>query len=145
MPGDPMAFAPHIQLAPLAGSTARPALMQFAIDDMTMPNPATSALITAAGLMNSTWEYRHDLALAKTPDLPADPHPFLVLFINLDGGAVQLPGLDGLSISLDAQGQIAGFFTADGASIPDPNALSYLLYGIKLFQTPSALPLTLGF
>ena len=145
MAGDPIAFAPHLQLAPLAGSSSRPVLMQFAIEDMTMPNPASSALIGAAGLINSTWEYRHDLARAKMPDLPADPHPYLVLFVNLDGGAIQLPGVDGLVISLDAQSQIAGFFGADGASIPDPNNLSLLLYGIKLFQVPAALPLTLGF
>jgi pimeloyl-ACP methyl ester carboxylesterase len=145
MPGDPMAFAPHLQLAPLAGVTARPTLMQFAIDDMTMPNPATSDWISAAGLINSTWEYRHDLALAEHPDLPADPHPYLVLFVSLNGSAIQLPGLDGLVISLDAQGQIAGFFSADGASIPDPNNLSYAFYGVKLFQVPSVLPLTLGF
>ena len=144
MTGDPMAFAPHLKLAPLAGP-ARPVLMQFALGDMTMPNPATSDWIAAAGLMGSTWEYRHDLARAKTPDLPADPHPYLVLFVNLDGSAIQLPGADGLAISLDAQSQIAGFFASDGSSIPDPNVFSYLLYGIKLFQVPAALPLTLGF
>jgi pimeloyl-ACP methyl ester carboxylesterase len=145
MSGDPMAFAPHLKLAPLAGLTARPALMQFAIEDMTMPNPATSDLISAAGLLSNTWEYRHDLARAITPDLPADPHPYLVLFVNLNGSTIQLPGLDGLTISLDAQGQMAGFFAADGATIPDPNNLSYLFYGIKLFQMPAMLPLTLGF
>jgi hypothetical protein len=145
MSGDPIAFAPHLRLAPLAGSAARPILMQFALGDMTMPNPATSGLISAGGLIGSTWEYRHDLARVKTPDLPADPHPYLVLFVNLEGGAIQLPGADGLVISLDAQTQIAGFFGADGASIPDPNNLSLLLYGIKLFEIPAALPLTLGF
>lgn len=144
MNGDPMAFAPHLKLAPLNGS-ARPMLMQFALGDMTMPNPATSDWINAAGLLGSTWEYRHDLARAKTPDLPADPHPFLVLFVSLNGASIQLPGADGLSISLDAQDQIAGFLASDGASIPDPNVLSYLFYGIKLFQMPASLPLTLGF
>jgi pimeloyl-ACP methyl ester carboxylesterase len=145
MSGDPIAFAPHLNLAPLAGSAAKPALIQFALGDMTMPNPATSELIDAAGLLSSTWEYRHDLARAKTPDLPADPHPYLVLFVNLDGGTIQLPGVDGLAISIDAQNQMAGFFAADGQSIPDPNVLSTLLYGIKLFQVPASLPWTLGF
>lgn len=140
LPGDPLAFAPHMKLAPLAASVAHPTLMQFALGDLTMPNPATSELINAAGLLNNTWEYRHDLARAKTPDLPADPHPFLVLFVTLGAGAIQLPGADGLSISLDAQNQMAGFFASDGASAPDPNVLSYLLYGIKLFQMPSSLP-----
>jgi pimeloyl-ACP methyl ester carboxylesterase len=145
MTGDPIGFASHLQLAPLTGSSPRPALIQFALGDMTMPNPTTSALVTAAGLAASTWEYRHDLARAKAPDLPADPHPFLVLFVSLSGGAIQLPSVNALVVSLDAQSQMAGFFAADGASIPDPNNLSFLLYGIKLFQVPSTLPLTLGF
>jgi hypothetical protein len=145
MSGDPIGFASHIKLAPLEGLTARPALIQFALGDMTMPNPATSELIATSGLINNTWEYRHDLARAKAPDLPADPHPYLVLFVNLDGSTIVLPGADGLVISLDAQSQIAGFFAADGASIPDPNVLSYLLYGVKLFEIPTALPQTLGF
>jgi len=145
MQGDPMAFAPHLQLSPLAGLAARPVLVQFALGDMTVPNPANTGLIRAAGLQSSTWEYRHDLARAKAPDLPADPHPFLVLFVSLNGSTVQLPGADGLAISLDAQGQLAGFYQADGAAIPDPNFLVVLFYGIKLFQMPTTLPETLGF
>ena len=145
MTGDPMAFAPHLSLSPLAGEAARPVLAQFALEDMTVPNPMNSALIRAAGLQASAWEYRHDLARAKAPDLPVDPHPYLELFVSLGGTTIQLPGLDGLVISLDAQGQLAGFFQADGASIPNPNQLSLLFYGINLFQVPATLPETLGF
>ena len=65
--------------------------------------------------------------------------------MSLGGSTIQLPGLDGLVISLDAQGQLAGFFQADGASIPNPNQLVLLYYGINLFQIPSTLPETLGF
>jgi hypothetical protein len=145
MPGDPIAFAPHLQVSPLAGMTARPVLVQFARADMTMPNPANSALIRAGNLLGSTWEYRHDLARAATPDLPADPHPFLVLFVSLSGSGITLPGFDGLAISLDAQGQLAQFYAADGKTIPDPNVLSTLLYGFKVFQRPSVLPEDLGY
>jgi hypothetical protein len=145
MSGDPIAFAPHLKLSPLAGRSAHPMLMQFAVGDMTMPNPATSGLINAAGLIGSTWEYRHDLARAQMPDLPADPHPYLVLFVDLSGGSIQLPGASGLAISLDAQGQIAGFFAADGTTIPDPNVVSRLLFGFNVFQMPTTLPFTLGF
>jgi pimeloyl-ACP methyl ester carboxylesterase len=145
MSGDPLSFAPHLQTSPLPGRTARPVLIQFARADETMPNPATSQLIQAAGLQASAWLYRHDLARAKAPDLPEDPHPFLVLFVSLNGGAVQLPGLAGLAISLDAQQQLAGFFHAGGASIPDPNGLSRLLLGIPVFESPATLPLDLGF
>src|SRR5215469_82386 len=93
MQGDPMAFAPHLNL---------PVLWQFARADRTMPNPATTNLIKAAAGQSSTWEYRHDRARAKAPDLPLNPHPFLALFVSLDGSTFQLPGLDGLSITLDA-------------------------------------------
>ncbi|HTX37141.1 MAG TPA: Ig-like domain-containing protein [Bryobacteraceae bacterium] len=143
--GDPIAFLPHLNLSPLAGQIARPALVQFAFGDMTVPNPMNTALIRAAGLQASTWEYRHDLARALAPDLPVDPHPFLELFVSLGGNTIQLPGLDGLVISLDAQGQLAGFFQADGASIPNPNQLSLAFYGIDLFQVPTTLPETLNF
>ncbi len=139
MIGDPMGFAPNLR------SGARPVLVQFARADRTMPNPATTNLIRAAGLQASTWEYRHDLARAKDKNLPLDPHPYLVFFVSLDGSTIQLPGADGLAISLDAQQQIAGFFAADGAKVPDPNGLSAALLGIKVFQVPATLPEDLGF
>jgi hypothetical protein len=145
MAGDPIAFAPHLKLSPLSGLSARPVLMQFARGDRTVPNPANSMLIRAAGLQSNTWIYRHDLARQQAPDLPADPHPFLLLFISLSGSTIQLPGLSGLAISLDAQQQIATFLGSGGANIPDPNGLSSLLLGTRLFEIPAALPFDLGF
>jgi pimeloyl-ACP methyl ester carboxylesterase len=143
--GDEIAFAPHLQVSPLADRKARPVLVQFARADMTVINPANSALIRAGNLMGSTWEYRHDIARGLDPALPLNPHPFLVLFVSLGGSTIQLPGLDALSISLDAQGQVAGFLGADGSSIPNPNALSRLLFGTSVFQMPAALPWDFGF
>ena len=105
MQGDPMAFAPHLSVSPLATTTARSVLFQFARADRTMPNPASSGLIRAAGGAAGAWIYRHDLARAEDPSLPLDPHPYLVLFVSLNGSTIQLPGLDALSISLGAQGQ----------------------------------------
>jgi hypothetical protein len=145
MQGDPMAFAPHLAGAPLAGATARPVLWQFARADRTMPNPATANLIKAAGGQSSAWEYRHDLARAKAPDLPLNPHPFLALFVSLDGSAIKLPGLDGLSITLDAQQQMAGFFAVDGASIPDANGLSQFIFGFPVFEQPATMPTDFGY
>ncbi|HWC97327.1 MAG TPA: Ig-like domain-containing protein [Candidatus Sulfopaludibacter sp.] len=143
--GDPIAFAPHLQTSPLTGAASRPVLMQFARQDMTVTNPANSMLIRAANLQASTWEYRHDLARAKAPDLPQDPHPYLVLFVSLNGSSVQLPGLSGLAISLDAQGQIGGFLAADGLTIPDPNQFSKLLFGFNVFEQPANLPFDFGY
>jgi Bacterial Ig-like domain len=145
MSGDPLAFAPHLAASPLAGAAARPVLVQFARADRTMPNPATTNLIKAAGLQSSTWEYRHDLARAKAPDLPLDPHPFLVLFASVGGGGIQLPGADAVAISIDAQEQVATFFAADGASIADPNILSPFFLGIRVFEKPSTLPADFGY
>jgi hypothetical protein len=145
IPGDAITFAPHLKTSPLLGLAARPVLMQFARADQTMPNPASTLLIEAAGLQANTWEYRHDLARAVAPDLPLDPHPYLPLFITINGNSIQFPGADGLTISLDAQQQIASFLAADGLSIPNPNALSTLVLGIMVFEIPSVLPLDLGF
>ncbi len=145
MSGDPVSFAPHLKRSPLAGLSARPILMQFARGDQTVPNPSNSLLIASAGLESSAWLYRHDLARAVAPDLPANPHPYLVLFVSLSGSTIALPGISGLAVSLDAQQQIAGFVAADGATIPDPNSLSTLLFGIKVFEIPASLPEDLGF
>jgi hypothetical protein len=123
----------------------RPILAQFARGDQTVPNIANSTLIRAAGLEGSAWMYRHDLARAKAKDLPADPHPFLLLFISLGGGTVQLPGPAGLAISIDAQSQIANFIASDGAIVSDPNQLVKLVLGISVFEIPASLPFDLGF
>lgn len=143
--GDPIAFAPHLVVSPLSGNTARPMLMQFARTDMTVTNPANSMLIRAAGLQGSTWEYRHDLTRAVDAALPVDPHPYLVLFVSLNGNSVQLPGLDALAISLDAQEQLASFFAGDGKTMPDPNQFSKLLFGFNVFEVPANLPFDFGY
>ena len=110
-----------------------------------MPNPASTALIRAAGLQANTWLYRHDLARQQAPDLPLDPHPYMELFVSLGGSGVQLPTAAGLAISLDAQQQIASFMAADGTSIPDPNGLARFILGIRVFEIPVVLPQDLGF
>jgi pimeloyl-ACP methyl ester carboxylesterase len=137
IPGDPIAFAPQL--------AKRPVLIQIARADRTMPNPASTLWIRAAGLAGNTWMYRHDLARAKDPTLPLDPHPFLVLFVSLGASGVQLPSTTGLAISLDAQNQVANFFGTDGATIPDPNLFSRFLLGTAVFERPASLPVDLGF
>jgi hypothetical protein len=144
--GDPIAFAPHLKTSPLAGAAPKPVLFQFALGDRTVPNPANSALIRAADMRENAWMYRHDRALAVVPDLPANPHPYLVLFVDLDGDTIKLPSLLGLGVSAFAQGQMANFFAADGAVIPDPNnILIQLLVGAPLFEVPEKLPEDPGF
>ncbi|MFB3828235.1 MAG: alpha/beta hydrolase family protein [Bryobacteraceae bacterium] len=147
IPGDPTAYAPHLRSSTLPNVPIKPVLWQVAKGDRTVPNPASSNLIRAANMRETTWLYRHDVARAIAPGLPANPHTFLVLFANLDEGGLDFASLQGLAISLQAQGQIAGFFRSGGAAIPNPNsaALRLLFLGRELFEVPDALPEDLNF
>jgi hypothetical protein len=146
MPGDPIAYAPHLWSSTLPGMPLKPALWQIARGDMTVPNPASSSLIRAANMGEWTWMYRHDTARAVVPSLPVNPHSFLALFLSTDGDSIQLPGLQGLAISMAAQQQIAAYFKSGATVIPDPNGLVKLLFGGRnIFEVPDQLPENLGF
>jgi dienelactone hydrolase len=145
MAGDPVAFAPHLRASPLAGNPPRPVLFQVARGDQTVPNPTSAALVRAAGAQASTSLYRHDLARAAVRDLPANPHSYLTFFLGTSPGGLTLPGPVGLSISLLAQQQLAGFLDSGGATIPDPGALLRALLGVNLFEIGTPLPEDLGF
>jgi len=137
MPGDPASYAPHLRLFPLAGSTPKPVLWQFARGDRTVPNPQSSALIRGADMRESSRLYRHDLARAAAPSLPENPHAFLVDILS---------GPQAIAIAQAAQQQMAGFFFADGMIIPDVNGpLRPFFGGANLFETPARLPEDLGF
>lgn len=145
MPGDPVAFAPHLRQSTLPGVPIKPVLFQIARGDQTVPNPSNSRLIRAANMREFTWLYRHDLAREVLPSLPANPHPYLVLFLGTEG-EIRLPDLRTLAISLSAQQQMAAFFKADGAVIPDPNNFVLrALFGTDLFEAPGFLPEDLNF
>jgi len=137
--GDPVYFAPHLVASPLPGIPYKRILFQLARLDTTMPNIATTRLIKAAN-HPTTWEYRHDIAMADGLQVPQDPHPFLALFIGISGNAIQFPSLDAIYIGLAAQHQVAGFFTSDGQIAPDANTFlpAYLPQG--LFEIPTHLP-----
>jgi hypothetical protein len=136
MPGDPLAYAPHLQRSPLSGASGPPVLWQFARGDRSVPNPQTSALIRAAGVRQSAWLYRHDLALAAFPSLVANPHSYLVNLLSAQGSAV----------ANSAQSQIAGFFALDGLAVRNPNsAATTMLFGREVFEVPAVLPEDLGY
>ena len=137
--GDPVYYAPHLADSMLPGVPYKRVLFQLARLDSTMPNMATTRLIKAAN-HPLTWEYRHDLALADGLDLPQDPHPFLALFIGIDGSTVEFPSIAGILIGLAAQGQVAGFFASDGLTAPDPNTLLPSSMPTGLFEIPMSLP-----
>lgn len=137
--GDPVYYAPHMAASPLPGVPYKRILFQFARLDNTMPNMATTRLIKAAN-HPTTWEYRHDLALADGLQVPQDPHPFLALFIGISGTTVQFPSLDGILIGLAAQQQVAGFFASGGRTAPDPNTFLPASFPQGLFEVPAHLP-----
>jgi hypothetical protein len=145
-PGDPVYYAPHLVSSSLPGVEAKYILWQMARADQTMPNPATTRLITAANMRQETTLYRHDVALADGLDLPQDPHPFLALFIGISNGTVQIPSLQAIAIGLAAQQQVAAYFNAQGQTIPDAN--TFLPAGLPqgLFENaPASLPVDLGY
>jgi fermentation-respiration switch protein FrsA (DUF1100 family) len=140
--GDPIPFAPHLARSTLPGVPAKSILFQIARGDMTVPNPASSDLILAAGMASSTWMYRFDLAKMAFPgQLASDPHTFLTPFSEAGNGTVTAPTVPALLIGLAAQGQMSGFLASDGASIPD---LTQTLVG-SYFEIPKPLPEDLGF
>lgn len=127
--GYPEGYVAHLRKNPLPGMTAKPIIFQFAKGDQTVPNPTNSLLIRAGELSDRTTYYRHDLAYAATPGLSRNPHSFLTSVVARDGAAATP------SVAVQAQQQIAQFFTSDGATIIDPDGAG------ALFETPIAGPL----
>ncbi len=130
MPGDPLGYAPHLYSSTLPGVPIKSVLFQFAIGDLTFPNPNQTNLVRAANLRETTSVYRHDLALAVTPDLPQNPH---VLFYSASTPA-------GAVIARAAQREMAEFLASGGARVPDVNYLVRPLFGQDLFGIPKFLP-----
>ena len=48
--GNPVAYAPHRRASPRDGVDARPAIIQFARGDQTVPNPTATAILRAGDL-----------------------------------------------------------------------------------------------
>ena len=126
MIGDPLAYAPLLRPSRFTALPAKRVLFQFGIGDQTVPNSTEFALVRAAGMRESTWVFRNDLARTSMPSLPANPHTYLTNVLSI-GPA--------LSIALATQTQIAGFFASNGATIPDPNSP-----GLNYFEVPATLP-----
>jgi dienelactone hydrolase len=122
--GNCVAFAPHIRKDPVRGAAPKPVIMQLAKGDMTVPNPANSAVIRAGELTDRTTYFRNDLAVAANPAVSRNPHSFLA---NILGA--------GAPFALAAQQQIAEFFASDGARVIDPDGAA------PIFETPIAGPL----
>ncbi|MFN7937323.1 MAG: Ig-like domain-containing protein [Bryobacteraceae bacterium] len=128
--GDPLAYAVHLKTSPLKGVPEKQVLWQYAWGDMSVPNPAQSALVRHAGMIDSTWIFRNDLAKARSPALDRNPHTYLT---NVSGVA--------FPITAAVQGQMASFLAGRAF---DPNAPVQFFYG-DIFEQPTELPEGLNF
>jgi hypothetical protein len=104
--GDPVAFAPYVRQAPLAGVGPKAVLYQWAVGDITVPNPTTVALLRAGRLEAASSLYRHDLVTGLS-DRFRNPHGFLAWL-----GAPEV-----YAIGRAAQEQVARFFLSEGRQI----------------------------
>lgn len=152
MLGDPLSYAPHLKVSPLAGVPAKATLFQFGYGDLEVPNPTESAVIRAAGARSSSWFLRFDQAAL------ADQHPELLRVMML---GVPFPILPHrilsnptifdypaeTSIALAEQQQVASYFASSGRSNPNPNQFLTAPFspGSDLFEVPTTLPERLNF
>jgi hypothetical protein len=124
--GNPEGWAPHI---------SAPLIFQFARGDKTVPNPTATRIVRAGNFANRTTLFRNDLIYRDSADYRAvpgsdNPHTFLT----------NISALPEAPFAIEAQAQIATFFTSDGAVTIDPDGAG------PYFETPASfLPEDLGF
>jgi pimeloyl-ACP methyl ester carboxylesterase len=123
MPGDPLPFANRLAW--------KPSLFHIEFGDRSVMNPTASNLVRAAGAQTSTWMYRHDLARAAAPNLPADPH--MIYYTPPSSAEARL-------IWEAGQKQIAEFLASGGARILDVNDMVLPFFKTSLFGVPQRLP-----
>ncbi|HET8579096.1 MAG TPA: hypothetical protein VFO18_18520, partial [Methylomirabilota bacterium] len=108
---NPVAYAPYLRQAPLPGVGPKAVLVQWAVGDLTVPNPTTASLVRAGALQLFTSAYRHDRVVATLPERFKNPHGFLT--------STASPELS--DIARAAQEQIARFFLSGGRAIERPD------------------------
>jgi hypothetical protein len=126
MPGAPASYATHLHSSTLPGVPIKRALFQFAWGDMTVVNPANLMLLRYANLWHTSSVYRNDRARAASPELPRNPHAFLLNLFSTPEAAV----------ALAAQEQAARFL-AGSDTLFDPNPALRPLFGVDLFEPAS--------
>jgi hypothetical protein len=104
---NPVAFAPYVKQMPLAGVGPKAVLYQWALGDLTVPNPTTVALLTAGQLQPVSVLFRHDLLAPGLSDRFKNPHAFLTW--------TAFPEVH--AIGRAAQEQVARFFLSGGRQI----------------------------
>jgi hypothetical protein len=150
MLGDPLSYAPHLQVSPLSGVPAKSTLFQFGLGDLEVPNPTESAVVRAAGAQRTTWYLRFDEAVEKAPDLAGLTYdglgglPILPHRILSNPTVFEYP--DETALAMAEQQQVAAYFAGYGLWNPNPNwFLKYPFAGMNLFQIPTTLPEQLNY
>lgn len=123
--GDPLSYAVHLKPSPLKGVEAKAVLWQYALGDQTVPNPTQTALVRHAGMKDSTWIFRNDLARERASGLDANPHTYLT---NLLGVSYQL--------TVTTLFQVGAFLVDQTFN---PNEPIQFFYG-NVFEQPEELP-----
>jgi hypothetical protein len=147
MPGDPVAYAPHLRLSTLPGVPIKRVLFQIATSDRTLQTPQNSAFVRSAGMTEWASLYRHDLARTKAPDLLPDAHRRIIGWWNpasVSGPTFAAAPAPMITAAVQRQ---AADFLGTGARcslsepcIPDVNDLILPYFGFRLFETPIQLP-----
>jgi pimeloyl-ACP methyl ester carboxylesterase len=154
MPGDPLAFAPHLKNAPLSGVPAKRILFQFGYGDLEVPNATESAVVRAAGAESTTSYLHFEAAAAAHPSLltvqdPSTPMLPILPHRVLSNPTIFTPGNEAeLSLALAEQQQTSDFFSSNGSSITDSNKYLSAPFSPsdRVFQTPAnSLPDALNF
>jgi hypothetical protein len=119
---NPAALAPYL---------GHPVIVQFAKGDRTVPNPTTTAILRAGDLAGRATFFRNDIAGPGGTPLFPNPHTFLT---GIGSPATAL-------VALQAQAQIAAFFSSNGTVTIDPDGSG------PVFETPiqGPPPETTGF
>jgi hypothetical protein len=126
--GNPVAYASFIRKHPLPGNAEKPVIVQFAKGDGTVPNPTTTAILRAGELADAATFFRNDLADARDPRMPNNPHTFLTRIADPSAAPY----------AIAAQQQIAEFFASHGTTVIDPDGPG------PFFEVPVSLPLPEG-
>lgn len=109
-PGSSIAYASYLL------PRGKKILVQFVMGDRSAPNPMTSALLRAGGLVGYATYLRWDIMLQTNPNVSWDSHVFILNMV-------------------EPRHQIATFFRSNGATIVDPDGTG------QLWETPIVPPL----
>lgn len=141
--GDPLSYAPHLQRSPLPNMQPRPVLFSSGLGDQSVPAPASTALVRAAGMAESSVLFRADLAA------PVALQVCCRIAANAHGHLIDATNAAASLISKAVQQVALGFVTSGGQTIPDGNEIFQkslpFASTVKIFDVPAPELETLDF